>query len=305
MTSLVRDNDIFRILAADELDFLRSNAEPRTLFHTLAETESELGRTTALEILSGLSAAELTADRMSRPGKDTIARYLETIAALWPTLGTDSFLAALESTVASIQDDSGDSDARTVRTALATVIAAQWHRVLCDAAHRDEWIEWVDAVCTELAIEDNDRSPVLGARLIAIGMTARTFEVPDDERALDATVERLFAIGGAAAPRQLHRGCLTHLLSHASPARDRVTTIISALLDAYLPARNQIFTPGNELWAAAARSALMDPRIGIDIIETTVRPRSQRTHAPDNWGPLAIISSPSPRQRSSGARSPR
>ncbi|OZD18168.1 hypothetical protein CH253_16915 [Rhodococcus sp. 06-156-3C] len=282
IASLVRRTGMYGVLAGTEQSYLRSSSEPRSLLHSLAPADPDLVRDAVLTVIDGLTDPEKQAKKESiRQGKQTIARYLNMVAESWSALQGNAFLGDLENLIGLVQARSGDSDAEVVRRALAAVIAADAHRDHLAPDWERTWLTWVDDLCSRLECGGGDRDPIIGARLIAVGVVLARLYEPHHQRTVDATFVRLFAVTGAAAPRQLTRGCLSEVLVMPSPARASLITILSALLDGHLPTEHQNFTPGAGLWAAIARQTLMDPAIPVGVVHDIMSP-SIRTYGRDD-----------------------
>ncbi|OAK56245.1 hypothetical protein [Rhodococcoides kyotonense] len=274
MAALVRATEMYSELVRTELKFLQSNHEPRTLLELLAPTTPDLARAGFTIAIDGLAADtperagsdDTRASERRRQGKHTIARYLQSIAEHWAWLHGSDFLNELRLRTTSMQAASNDSDAVDVRDALASVVAADLKRRLTTDWRALQWIEWVVQVCSALDAAGGDQDPVVGADLIALGMMLRTFRSPADDPTIEATLDRLFALSSPAAPRQLARGCLKYVLTEECPAREAVIGRLSAMIDTHLPAEHQNFTLGEHLWAAVARSVLMDAAIPAPIV---------------------------------------
>lgn len=268
MVDVVRRTEMYIALADSHQPYLRSNSEPHTLLSNLAHHDPDLVRAALITTMDGLTDPTKQPKKDSgRLGKQTVARYLRLTADRWNALSDTVFMTALEDTITTAQARSRDSDAEIVRDAFGAVIAADIdHRGLTATGAGDLWLDWVHDVCVGLERVDGDRDPIVGARLIALGLVLTRLSTPDHEHLIAATLERLFTLSGAAAPRQLARGCLTQILNTASPARTCLVGILSALLDGHLPAEHQNFTPGPSLWAAVTRQTLMDSAIPASIV---------------------------------------
>ncbi|SIM78775.1 NACHT domain-containing protein [Mycobacteroides abscessus] len=296
VTTFIEAHDVFADLVANRSEMLRANTSPAVLLDHMLGHRPDYARVAVIDLLSGLAS--------DGKGRGTVARVLRLTAAQWPRVGSAAFLHEIESAIGIIQSDSGDSDAKAVREALAQVIAAHWSTSMHQLALSDQhavWDQHVAELCESLehipvrsrasvpnrtpparetavpqTRRSGDQDPVLGARLIAVARLLA--EWPSDDPRIDSALRKLFGLQGPAAGRQLARGSVAHLLRVDSPATDRVITILRNLLTGHLPADHQTSEPGPQLWAAITRSCLMDSRIAparvlevIEDAEKTVR----------------------------------
>ncbi|KZF10828.1 hypothetical protein A2J03_21055 [Rhodococcus sp. EPR-157] len=281
IASLVHRTAMYAELAEAQQSYLRSSSEPRALLRSLVPVAPDLVRDGVIAVINGLTDPATQAKKKStRRGKHTVARYLYMVADSWDTLQDNEFLEHLQDLVKAVQDRSGDSDAEVVRDALAAVIAADVYRGHLTPDWERAWLVWVNELCTRLEHEGGDRDPIVGARLIAVGLVLRRLHDSHHGRAIDSTLTRLFALSGGAAPRQLARGCLSQILVSESPARTSLIAVLSSQLDGHLPAEHQNFTPGAGLWAAVTRQVLMDPVIPVDVVHDILS-ASIRTYGHD------------------------
>ncbi|WP_338890269.1 hypothetical protein [Rhodococcus sovatensis] len=281
IASLVRRTAMYAELAGTQQSYLRSSSEPRALLRSLAPVAPDLVRDAVIAVIDGLTDPSKQAEKKStRRGKHTVARYLYMVADSWDSLRDKEFIGLLEDMIVVVQNRSGDSDAEVVRDALAAVVAADVYRGHLTPDWERAWLAWVDELCTRLEHEGGDRDPIVGARLIAVGLVLRRLQ-DSHRRAIDATLARLFSLSGGAAPRQLARGCLSEILVRHSPARTSLIALMSARLDGNLPAEHQNFTPGAGLWAAVTRQVLMDPVIPVDVVRDVLS-ASIRTYGHDD-----------------------
>ncbi|MDL9944549.1 hypothetical protein QSJ19_02900 [Gordonia sp. ABSL11-1] len=299
VTEFVRLASVFSCLAVEHAEYVRANAEPRVLLSSVIQEDPALGRDLIHDVIYEITLGDRKRRELAqktrkndagkdRQGKEAVAQYLRLAAAHWPTLGSDTYLRELEDLVDRIQDASGDSDSKVVRDALAEVIAARWIAQR-GSAWADEWAAWVAGLCRSLEsqivsadgeLRDGDQSPILGSRLVAVGLVLATFSQSSDTSIIDTTVAILFGLSGPSAPRQLGRGCVVQVLIRDCPARGAVILRLADCLDGHLPAEHQVFVPGPELWAATSRMILMDSRIPSTVVTEVLAPvtRAQSTN---------------------------
>lgn len=297
IADFVAEHDLYGELAEHHRVMLRANSSPTVLMEVVLAADPNYAQKAMITVLKKLAS--------DAEGKATIARYLRMSAAQWTTAGSESFLRQIESTVADIQRDSGDSDAKLVREGLAEVIEKHWlqsTRELPLRTQRTIWKRRIRELCQALediplrrrnghdgdasearhisesrkSLQSGDQDPVLGARLIAVARLIDALPAGDPIAAY--TLGRLFSLRGPAAGRQLARGSIAHLLIADSPATGLVTDILSAKLAGHLPADHQTFQPGPGLWAAVGRSCLMDSRIPSDRVLRVVA-AAERSYA--------------------------
>jgi len=297
--TFVRQVDMIGELADNHRQMVRANATPLLLLEAVLPVEPDYLRPAVLRLMKKLAS--------DVGGRATIAACLRLIAAQWTAIGAAEFLTQVENTVEGLPKGSNDSDAKVVRDALAEVVAAHWALSIAALPARDQpefWAALVRELCTALEnirlrtpktieadtteaadvkAEDDtafhgDQSPILGARLIAVARIIAAMNSGDPQ--IGATLDQLFGLKTPAAIRQLTRGSITYLLINTCAATDPVIERLSHCLAARLPADYHAFHPGPELWAAVARSCLMDSRIPADrVIAATAE--AQREH-PDS-----------------------
>jgi len=272
-------------LADRQRKMVKANVSPLLLVDAVLPANPGYARPAVIRLMVRLAE--------NAGGRSTIATCLHLIAVHWASVGSPEFLAEVENTVEAIQQGSNDSDARIVREALAEVIAAHWGLTLASLPPEEQSPQWtalVRELCAALehvpvrtpksandAITEaadrheedvtvfrGDQSPVLGARIIAVARVVAAMRSGDAQ--ISATLDQLFSLQGPAATRQLARGSIAYLLINTCPATDLVVERLSRCLAAQLPADYNAFETGPELWAAVARSCLMDSRIPADRI---------------------------------------
>ncbi|MCX2941085.1 NACHT domain-containing protein [Mycobacterium pinniadriaticum] len=302
VAAFVASQDVIGELAERHRKMVRANATPLLLLDAMLVADPDYARPAAIDLIDKLAS--------DAEGKATIANCLRLIAVRWAAAGSAAFLAEVENTVESIQSRSNDSDAKLVREALSEVIAQHWIQLtdqLPADARTDNWLQQIQELC--IALEDipvrtpksagdddtdnageaedsaamrGDQSPVLGARLIAVARVVATID-PNDPRVV-GTLDQLFDLKGPAATRQLARGSIAYLLINHYPATAEVIDRLGARLAACLPADYNAFEPGAELWAAVARSCLMDSRIpAAHVAAVTAQARGRYPDSVPLW----------------------
>jgi hypothetical protein len=274
VAEFVRTADVLGELAARHRQMVRANRAPLMLLDVILVADPDYARPAALDLMRKLAS--------DAEGKATIANCLRLIASQWRAAGSADFLTQVEEVIEEIQNVSNDSDAKLVREALSEVIASHWQLAAEQMAEHDRQAAWEQRLrdlCA--ALEDipvrkskepqedtdppedsgmrGDQSPVLGARLIAVARIVAAMQ-PGDQQ-ITAALDQLFGLHGPAASRQLARGSIAYLLTDDNAATEPVIERLGACLATQLPADYNAFEAGPELWAAVARSCLMDSRI--------------------------------------------
>ncbi|WP_216912759.1 hypothetical protein [Nocardia noduli] len=248
-------------LIASHRDTLRSQSTVEDLLHSLTPVDPRFVCDCLIEIVRVLADGS--------KGKEAAARYLALAERDWGAIGSTEFLVRVEDLTRAMQQGSGDSDARLVRDTLGRVIAAHWRAELAGASESDRsryWLDTVAAVCRELASDDQD--VVHGAHLMSVAYIVR--DMTRGDLLLRQTLSMLFALKDYKAPRQLARGAMTLLLAQPTAARDLLTVKFGELLS-HLPARHNAPTSAPELWAAVARSCLIDAEIPSAVVAEAIR----------------------------------